>query len=132
VNLVDGSGKPWPGKVCHRGHPDIEVGYGNHTAAIAGRVMSLTTAPLEILHFPIRSYEKFERNVINGGQANERNPDRPVKRWSQLHELRMQGELRNYYDSLVPDPNAVRAGLQEGRFAVDERLKRVLRLLRNK
>jgi hypothetical protein len=129
LDLRDPSGKPWPGKICHRGHPAIEVGYGNHTAAIAGRALEATTTSLEILHFPIRSYEKFERNIINGGQANARNPDRPVTRWSALYELWERGELRRYFDSLVPGPEAVRAGLEEGRFAVDERLKATLKQL---
>jgi len=124
--LFDPNGKPWPGKVCHRAHPDIEVGYGNHSASIGGRELPTTHAAIEILHFPIRSYEKFERTVVNGGMANARNPDRPVKRWQELYELWQRGELRAYYDAQTADAGAIEAGLRDGRYVVDERLKQDL------
>jgi len=120
------NGEQWPGKVCHRGRPDIEVGYGNHTASAGGRALSATRAPIEILHFPVRSYEKFERTVVNGGEANARNPDRPVKRWQELYEIWKRGELRAYFDALVPDQAALDAGLRDGRYVRDERLKYAL------
>jgi hypothetical protein len=132
VGLLDPSGKPWIGKVCHRGHPGIEVGYGNHTAGIGGRALSIMCdAPLEILHFPMRSYEKFERNVVNGAEASERNPDRPAKRWEDLYQLWKRGELRAYFDAQVPTEHAIQAALRDGRCVVDERLKQMLGRLRS-
>ena len=124
--LLDPHGNPWPGKVCHRAHPEIEVGYGNHSASIAGRVLPTTHAAIEILHFPIRSYEKFERTVINGGAASARNPDRPAKRWEELYEFWKRGELRAYYDAQTADDDAIEDGLCDGRYVPDERLKQLL------
>jgi Glycosyl transferase family 2 len=124
--LLDPNGNPWPGKVCHRAYADIEVGVGNHSASIAGRALSATDAPIEILHFPIRSYEKFERTVVNGGAASGRNPDRPAKRWQDLYELWKRGELRAYYDAQTADDQAIEEGLCDGRYVVDERLKQAL------
>jgi glycosyltransferase involved in cell wall biosynthesis len=124
--LLDPNGNPWPGKVCHRAYSEIEVGPGNHSASIAGRALSATGAAIEILHFPIRSYEKFERTVVNGGAASGRNPDRPAKRWQDLYELWKRGELRAYYDAQTADDEAIEAGLCDGRYVVDERLKQVL------
>jgi glycosyltransferase involved in cell wall biosynthesis len=126
VDLRNPRGKAWAGKVCHRGYPDVKVHYGNHGASISGKALRLTKAPIEILHFPMRSYEKFENTIVRGGAANERNPDRPVGRWQQLYEVWKRGELRAYFDAQVPDSHALAAGLRDGRFARDERLKRTL------
>lgn len=125
ADLRDPRGNRWIGKVCHRARPDIHVGYGNHTASAAGKPLPATTAALEILHFPIRSYGKFETTVISGGRANERNPDRPAQRWQELYERWKRGELRSYFDSLVPGADAIADGLRDGRFVIDERLKGV-------
>jgi hypothetical protein len=124
------NGMPWPGKVCHRARPDIEVGYGNHTATIAGQPVRATHAPIEVLHFPIRSYEKFERTVVSGGEANARNPDRPASRWQELYEVWKRGELRAYYDAQTPHDDAIEAGLRSGRYLFDDRLKQALTALR--
>ena len=51
AGLLSPSGKPWPGKVCHRARPDVEVGYGNHGASVAGRELPAVEAGIEILHF---------------------------------------------------------------------------------
>jgi hypothetical protein len=132
VALLNPMGKPWIGKVCHRAHPSIEVGYGNHTVSIGGGAIPTTSdAPLEILHFPMRSYDKFEAIVVKGGEANERNPDRPVKRWHDLYQVWKRGELRAYFDAQVPDADAIEAGLRDGRYVVDERLKQMLKRLRS-
>jgi glycosyltransferase involved in cell wall biosynthesis len=125
ATVLNSSGAPWPGKVCHRANPNIEVGYGNHSASVAGRALPMTKGPIEILHFPMRSYEKFEQNILNGGRANERNPERPVKRWEQLYALWKQGGLRKYFNDQVPDSDLIDIGLRDGRFVIDERLKRM-------
>ena len=131
VSLLNPAGKPWIGKVCHRAHPSIEVGYGNHTVSISGHAIPTTSeAAIDILHFPMRSYAKFEGVVVKGGEANERNPDRPVKRWENLYQLWKEGGLRAYFDAQVPDADAIEEGLRNGRFVVDERLKRMLKRLR--
>jgi hypothetical protein len=132
VGLLDPTGKPWIGKVCHRAHPGIEVGYGNHSVSIGGRAIPTTSnALLDILHFPMRSYERFEAVVVKGGEANERNPDRPVKRWQNLYQVWKRGELRAYFEAQVPDADAIEAGLCDGRYVVDERLKYMLKRLRS-
>ena len=127
--LLNPMGKPWIGKVCHRAHPRIDVGYGNHTASIAGRALDTTHASLDLLHFPMRSYEKFERTVVNGGAASERNTDHPVGRWEGLYQIWKRGELRAYFDAQVPDEDAIEAGLRDGRYLADVRLKHMLETL---
>jgi hypothetical protein len=130
-HLLSPSGRPWPGKVCHRARADIEVAYGNHSAGVGGRELPAVEAGIEILHFPMRSYDKFESVVVNGGRASERNFDHPVKRWEDLYRLWQEGELRAYFDAQVPDPDEVQAGLRDGRYVRDERLKAALETLRS-
>ena len=131
ASLLSPSGKPWPGKVCHRARPDIDVGYGNHTAGVRGSGLSTVEAGIEILHFPMRSYEKFESVVVNGGRASERNPDQPAKRWQELYRLWQDGALRAYYNAQAPEPEELQAGLRDGRYVRDERLKIALKNMRN-
>jgi hypothetical protein len=78
----------------------------------------------------MRSYEKFESVVVNGGKASERNPDQPAQRWQALYRLYQEGALRAYFDALLPDANTVEAALRDGRFVRDERLKVALASLR--
>jgi len=48
-----------------------------------------------------------------------------VKRWEQLYALWKQGELRKYFNDQVPDNDLINIGLRDGRFVIDERLKRM-------
>ena len=77
----------------------------------------------------MRSYEKFEGVVVNGGKASERNPDHPAKRWEELYRVWQQGGLPAYFDAHVPGPDEVQAALRDGRYVRDERLKAALRTL---
>ena len=106
------------------------MGYGNHSASAGGHELPAVEAGIEILHFPMRSYEKFEGVVVNGGKASERNPDQPAKRWQELYRLWQEGVLRAYFDAQAPDPDEVQAGLRDGRYVRDERLKAALGSLR--
>ena len=68
---------------------------------------------------------------MKGGEANERNPDRPVKRWQELYQVWKRGKLRAYFDAQVLHADAIEAGLRDGRYVVDERLKQMLKRLRS-
>ena len=63
-------------KVAHRPHPEVVVAPGNHSI----RGVDLPAVPagevLEIFHFPMRSYEQFERKVVQIGHGYELLPDR--------------------------------------------------------
>ena len=125
-NLI---GEPLEPTAPHRGRPDIEVDHGNHWVAAPG----LRTAPplplIEILHYPVRSYEQYERKVVHAGRGFEalenRAPDvgRDVL---MMLEVFRQGGLRRHFAGLIPDKADVQAGLRDGRFVVDRRLQRYL------
>jgi hypothetical protein len=125
-NLI---GDPLEPKAAHRGLPDIEVDHGNHWVAAPG----LRTAPslplIEILHYPIRSYEQFERKVVAHGLGYEALKDRaPDVGRDQLMMLEVyrQGRLPAHFAGLVPDDADVEAGLAAGRLLVDRRLEHFL------
>jgi hypothetical protein len=88
---------------------------------------------LEIFHFPMRSYEQFERKVVQIGLGYEQLPDRsPQTGCDQLALLELQraGKLRDYYDGLVLDQPALERGLQLGTIVIDRRLADFMRDLR--
>ncbi|SDB40294.1 Glycosyltransferase involved in cell wall bisynthesis [Desulfonatronum thiosulfatophilum] len=120
-------GRPLPPKICHRAYPDVSVGDGNHKATRSGGLMPTTDQhPLEILHFPMRSYPQFLNKIRQGVEAAERNarltPD-ICGNWRFLYrEYYLRGRLFDYYQEHVLDDQAVAEGIREGRLVADERL----------
>jgi hypothetical protein len=51
-------------------------------------------------------------------------------RWQELYRLWQEGLLRAYFDAQAPDPDEVQAGLRDGRYVRDERLKAAFGSLR--
>lgn len=117
-------GRPLPAKVCHRGHQFIEVKDGNHAVSLEGRtVQGLTSDRIEILHFPIRSYEQLERKIREGANALERNQrvsPQVGRTWRHLYkDVLLEGMLPEYYASLQPS----RSRLESGELIEDHRLQ---------
>jgi len=118
-------GRPLPPKVCHRAVPDAQVSQGNHRVHGTGLTRTVTDAGLEILHFPLRSYEQFANKIARGGRAYERNRELPPqvgRTWRHLYELYKQGRLRGYYDSQVLDQQQIARGMADGQLVQDTRL----------
>lgn len=112
-------------KVAHRAHPDIVVAQGNHDVTAVGLGRVVAAEGLQILHFPMRSYQQFENKIVKGGQAYTRNPDGAQHGgdWQNLYELYRAGGLRRHYDEKIPLPEAVSQGIREGHYVVDTRLR---------
>jgi hypothetical protein len=128
------SGLALESKVAHRSHPEVVVAPGNHS--IRGGDLSPVPAGevLEIFHFPMRSYEQFERKVVQIGHGYEQLPDRSLRVGCDqlaLLELHRAGKLSNYYDGFVLDGAALERGLQMGTLVVDRRLDDFMRSLRS-
>jgi hypothetical protein len=118
-------GAPLPSKVCHRAYADIEVKQGNHAVRRGGRDIPAHPAPLDILHYPLRSYRQFENKIALGGAAYERNSELPKstgRTWRVLYEKLQRGELATWYAAQELDNAAVERGLAEGRLVSDGRL----------
>lgn len=103
-----------------------EIGYGNHRAKHWRR--TIPSAGIQIYHYPIRTYAEFERKVVNHGSSLINNPHLPahtgwhVRRW---YELYRRGRLREEYETLVPDPEAVRRWLSDGTLEIDRTIRDV-------
>lgn len=130
ANSCNPRGTALESKVAHRPHPGVVVSAGNHS--ISG--VDLLTVPagevLEIFHFPMRSYEQFERKVVQTGLGYEQFPDRiPGNGCDQiaLFEQQRAGRLRDYYDGLALDKPALDRALQLGAIVIDRRLDHFMR-----
>ena len=122
------TGKVHRPKVAHRAAPDLEVGRGS--LGLVGEDFARVPGwePITLLHFPLRSYEQFERKVSMAGATLSRNADfqaglireREIRARTRLLE---EGRLHESYASQVVDDLGARAGIEAGRLVVDERLR---------
>lgn len=125
VQSVNALGVKLPGKVCHRGVPDIEVAQGNHAVSQAGRLLPAPAAPITILHFPLRSYEQFANKIIKGGAAYGRNQELPEaigNTWRTLYRVYQQGGLPAWWQQALLTDEAIAARLRDGSLVRDDRL----------
>jgi hypothetical protein len=128
IRSVNAVGKPLPPKACHRGSVDVVVGQGGHNVRWKGNPeapMVSPERPIEILHFPLRSYSQFEAKIRLGGAALERNAKLPKgvgNTWRQLYRLYLEGGLPAYYESQTVDRDQAEASVRSGQLVRDTRL----------
>ncbi len=128
---LNANGGPLEPKVAHRAHADVLVAPGNHS--ISGAELSPAPAGelLEVFHFPMRSYEQFERKVVQAGTGYEKLEHRsPEVGRDQLKLLTIyrEGALRQYYDDALLDDAALDCGLAQGSIVLDRRLESFMRV----
>ncbi|MCZ7589036.1 MAG: glycosyltransferase family 2 protein [Gaiella sp.] len=117
-------------KSAHRARPDVRIGRGNHEALADGLVALRGWYPIEILHFPVRSYEHCRRKYVTQFVALERNAEKGIPgHMAEAYEAYRAGELDGFYAPLVVDDEALERGLADGTYAVDTRLRDTLRRL---
>jgi hypothetical protein len=117
-------------KVAHRPMEGLVVAPGNHSLSPPGLPCVPSCGLLEILHFPMRSYEQFEHKVLQTGMGYEQVEDRsPGVGAEQLELLALQraGDLRDYYERLVLDERSLQEGLRDGSVVLDRRLADFMR-----
>ncbi len=123
---LNGEGGPLEPKVAHRAHPDILVAPGNHSIAGADLRPAPAGELLEIFHFPMRSFEQFERKVIQTGTGYEKLEHRsPEVGRDQLKLLAIhrEGALREHYDDALLSDAALERALEQGSIVLDRRLE---------
>jgi hypothetical protein len=117
-------------KSAHRAHADVRVGRGNHEALADDLVALRGWYPIEILHFPVRSFDQCRRKYVTQFAALERNASKGIPgHMAQAYEAYRAGRLDAFYAPLVVDDAALDAGLAAGTYAVDTRLRDALRIL---
>ena len=118
-------GRPLPPKVAHRGRTDVVVAQGNHAVKGIDEPRILED-PLEILHFPVRSYPQIENKIAKGGAAYANNRELPAGvglTWrKQYDDLKRDNSLRPYFEECYHDEARRAAKLASGEIILDRRL----------
>ena len=112
-------------KVAHRARPDVIVAPGNHEVRGADLEPVPFDGLVEVLHFPMRTPEQFERKVLATGIGYESLPFRghEVGRDQlELLELQRRGELAGFFAEQVLSDEQIAAGLRGGELLHDRRL----------
>lgn len=123
-------GSPLPPKVAHRGSARVKVEQGNHS--VGGMDNPIMVAGLiEILHYPIRSYQQLENKIAKGGAAYKRNQELPESigfTWRKLFDdLQSNKNLRRYFEDQFYDKRRLAEKLRSGEILEDRRLAVYLR-----
>jgi len=117
-------------KSAHRARADIRIGRGNHEALADDLVPLRGWYPIEILHFPVRSLEHCRRKYVTQFVALERNAEKGIPgHMAEAYTAYREGRLDAFYAPLVVDDEALAAGLADGTYAIDTRLRDTLRRL---
>jgi hypothetical protein len=117
-------------KSAHRAHAGVRIGRGNHEALADDLVALRGWYPIEILHFPVRSYEQCRRKYVTQFVALERNAGKGIPgHMAEAYEAYRAGRLDDFYAPLVVGDEALEAGLADGTYAIDTRLRDTLRML---
>ena len=97
-------------KSAHRGRADVRIGRGNHEALADDLVALRGWYPIEILHFPVRSYEQCRRKYVTQFVALERNAEKGIPgHMAEAYEAYRAGRLDAFYAPLVVDDEALDA-----------------------
>ena len=117
-------------KSAHRAVSDVRVGRGNHEAFAPGLVPLRGWHAIEVLHFPVRSFEQCRRKYVTQFVALERNAEKGIPaHMADAHRAYRAGQLEEFYRPLVVGDDSLEAGLRSGELQVDIRLRDVLRSL---
>ncbi len=122
-------GKPLPSKVAHRGNASVTVDQGNH--GVQGLDDPRTIEGLiEILHYPVRSYQQIVNKIAKGGAAYGRNQELPESiglTWRTLFEdLQRKGNLNDYFEGNFYDEDRLAEKVAAGELLLDDRIAQYL------
>jgi hypothetical protein len=111
-------------RLVHRADETITVGGGN--ASVRTSLSPLQGwSPIEVLHFPIRTFEQFERKFLTHYEtsAGERRRGEHIR----AYEASRAGKLEELYAQLCIDDRQLDRGLEERTLVTDTRLRDALR-----
>jgi hypothetical protein len=113
-------------KSVNRGDPDVRLASGAHTLIDSQLVPLRGWYPIELFHFPIRSFDQFDRKYshLEASLRTGRNAY-----YEEVHRARREGRLEEMYRSLVIDDSALEHGLRDGTLVLDNRLRDALRMV---
>ena len=98
-------------KSAHRAVRDVRIGRGTTRRSADGLVALRGWYPIEILHFPVRSFEHCRRKYVTQFVALERNAEKGIPgHMAEAYERVPRGTLDGFYAPLVVDDEALDAG----------------------
>jgi hypothetical protein len=116
-------------KVAQRPGAGSGVTAGNHDLKDPQMERAPDIGAVAVGHFPMRTYEQFERKVINAGTGYELLEDRDEGVGAdQFKLLRMQrsGGLPDYFEAMVLDEQRIQERLEAGELVGDDRVRELL------
>ena len=116
-------------KVAHRADPAVVIEAGNHNAI--GPQMNPLRGwhPIEVLHFSLRTARQVAQKARGGWVRNT--VEDAVDYQVRLDQAVRGGRADSFFESHVVTDEALERGLVDGTFAIDTRLRDVLRTLRS-
>jgi hypothetical protein len=108
-------------KVAHRGDAGVVVFYGSHDVGSSFAPLR-EWYPADVLHFPFRSREQWERKGVRRARHDKR-----LGQYVRAQGAAESGQSEDFYGSLVVDDAALERGLKNGSLVVDTRLRERLR-----
>jgi hypothetical protein len=117
-------------KTVHRASSEIEVGGGNHDVAGGGLTPMFSWYPIDILHFPIRSLEQFERKFLRWWDITSVDGEASNPYYNVVRDAHQEGRIAELYKPYVVDEERLSRGLADGSLVEDTRLRDALRSLR--
>jgi Glycosyl transferase family 2 len=118
-------------KTVHRGSPDVEVGGGNHDVIGPALTPLLGWYPVDILHFPIRSLDQFERKYLRWWQITAVDGEASNPYYNVVRDAHRENRMHELYEPFVVDGDELARGLADGTLVEDTRLRDALRALRS-
>jgi hypothetical protein len=117
-------------KTVHRASAEVEVGGGNHDVRGRGLTPVFGWYPIDVLHFPIRSLEQFERKFVRWWQITSVDGEASNPYYNVVRDAHREGRIAELYEPFVVDDEQLARGLADGTLVEDTRLRDALRSLR--
>jgi glycosyltransferase involved in cell wall biosynthesis len=117
-------------KTVHRASPDVEVGGGNHDVRGTGVAPLFGWYPVDVLHFPIRSLEQFERKFLRHWEVTSVDGKASNPFYDVVRDAYRAGRIAELYDAYSVSDEGLAQGLADGTLVEDTRLRDALRSLR--
>lgn len=111
-----------PPKTICRAEGLKQIRQGNHGAEYTHHA-SITESDIVIYHYPVRSRSQFERKILQGGEAYERNTELSTKvgwHWRRWHRMIQESDVDAALADALPSGCALIEGVAAGQMLRDE------------
>jgi hypothetical protein len=111
-------------KAAHRGAADVVVRFGSHIAYAPSLRPLRDWYPADVLHFPFRSREQYERKGVRRARG-----DKPLGQYVKASLASEKGSVKTLFDVLAVGDEELGRGIETGVLVRDTRVRDALRRL---